>query len=353
MPEHVVSTKLARYVIRAADAQGYDVDQLIRDAGLDFNPLEPDPTKVPLTMPASQYNRLYTRVIWLLQDEAFGLNLKQPLPSGTFRMLCMCIIHCDTLESAIMRSSEFFDFCRELRGLEPLNFVPITSDADFAYCHLPTHDDYFEIDSKQNIIGISAYLHIWRRLMSWLIKEPLELECVQLNCPPIKNPERLEELFQCPVKFDQASLALVFNRDVLSRTVDHTEESLRQFLRAAPYEMTQPALGTSDDILAKMRAIVANDIGAEFPTVTEMSEKLNMSVRTLRRRLQDKNTSYQQFKDQTRMIAAKSYLNRPELKINTVAALMGFDEPSTFHRAFKKWTSQTPGEYRQQVQQAQ
>ena len=40
------------------------------------------------------------------------------------------------------------------------------------------------------------------------------------------------------------------------------------------------------------------------------------------------------------------WLNQPELKINAVSALLGFDEPSAFHRSFKKWTGMTPGEYR-------
>ena len=61
----------------------------------------------------------------------------------------------------------------------------------------------------------------------------------------------------------------------------------------------------------------------------------------------DRNTTYQEFKDHTRRDAAEQLLSRPELKINAVAAMLGFDEPSAFHRSFKKWTGNTPGEYRQ------
>ena len=49
--------------------------------------------------------------------------------------------------------------------------------------------------------------------------------------------------------------------------------------------------------------------------------------------------------------AAIYYLNRSQLTINEIADLMGFSEPSTFHRAFKKWTGLTPGAYRQNSDQ--
>ena len=76
-----------------------------------------------------------------------------------------------------------------------------------------------------------------------------------------------------------------------------------------------------------------------------------MSVSTLRRRLNKENTSYQKFKDITRRDAAIHYLKQPELKINAISALMGYDEPSVFHRSFKKRTNVTPGEYRNQLNQ--
>ena len=99
-------------------------------------------------------------------------------------------------------------------------------------------------------------------------------------------------------------------------------------------------------IFAQMKRIVGNDFSRDFPSVVIMAEQLNMSVRTLRRRLKELGSTYQQFKDGLRRDAAMSFLNRPELKINAVSGLLGFDEPSAFHRSFKKWTGSTPGQFR-------
>ena len=78
-----------------------------------------------------------------------------------------------------------------------------------------------------------------------------------------------------------------------------------------------------------------------------------MSVRTLHRHLQKEGTSYQFLKDEFRKETALAYIKRRELKINTIALLMGFQDSSAFHRSFKKWTGLSPGQYRRQLDKAQ
>ncbi|HEX8886167.1 MAG TPA: helix-turn-helix transcriptional regulator, partial [Noviherbaspirillum sp.] len=64
------------------------------------------------------------------------------------------------------------------------------------------------------------------------------------------------------------------------------------------------------------------------------------------RRLQDEGQGFQAIKDDLRRDIAIEYLARPDLTLIEIANLLGFSEPSTFHRAFKKWTGVAPGEYR-------
>ncbi len=74
-----------------------------------------------------------------------------------------------------------------------------------------------------------------------------------------------------------------------------------------------------------------------------------MSAPTLRRRLKGEGTSFQKIKDDARCDAACLCLNRLELSINDVSLRMGFTDPSAFHRSFKKWMGQTPGQFRAQI----
>jgi AraC-like DNA-binding protein len=72
-----------------------------------------------------------------------------------------------------------------------------------------------------------------------------------------------------------------------------------------------------------------------------------MTPQTLRRRLHEEGRGFREIKDDLRRDAAIEYLARPELTLPEIAALLGFSEASTFHRAFKHWTGVAPGEYRQ------
>jgi AraC-like DNA-binding protein len=71
-----------------------------------------------------------------------------------------------------------------------------------------------------------------------------------------------------------------------------------------------------------------------------------MSPRSLQRRLHEQGRSLQSLLGELRVELARRYLAEPGESVSEVAFLLGFSEVSTFHRAFRRWTGQTPGEYR-------
>ena len=107
-------------------------------------------------------------------------------------------------------------------------------------------------------------------------------------------------------------------------------------------------VGSEDNSLrAQVISLIGRDFSLAPPSAEQVAKTLNMSVSTLRRRLLEEDTTYQKIKDDCRRQSAIDYMNSPQLSINDVAGLMGFDEPSAFFRSFKRWTAMTPGEYRQ------
>jgi AraC-like DNA-binding protein len=337
-------------LVRVAEEQGYDISrmpgQLELPAGLFSR--QADPMQ---DIPAEYYNRVYGFVMSMLQDESLGISMKQPTPSGSFRMMSLYLIHCPNLEQALVRAHEFQSFCRQLAGASPELHPPLQDLQGGCVLHIfPDSGEFAAQDSDMAWYSIAHTMAVWRRFCSWLIGTQIELQAVHIQLPEPAEPSYLKRIFDCPMLFEQEHNGLVFEQTYLQAPLVHDEESLRQFLRNAPYHLLANTEVDSDDgIVAQMRRVIGNDLSRDFPSVVSMADSLHMSVRTLRRRLKEVGTSYKEFKDQTRCEAASRLLSRPELKVNAVAALLGFDEPSAFHRSFKKWTGATPGEYRQSL----
>jgi AraC-like DNA-binding protein len=77
---------------------------------------------------------------------------------------------------------------------------------------------------------------------------------------------------------------------------------------------------------------------------------MNMTPATLRRRLHEDGTSFQAIKDQLRRDLAISHLSHSKRSTMDIGLELGFSERSAFHRAFKKWTGASPGEFRRRLQ---
>jgi hypothetical protein len=78
--------------MRMVAQRGYDFGSALTSAGLDFDPLESSSPSWRPQITAMQYARLYQQTLRLLQDEAFGLQPRQMVSPGAFRMMCYCII---------------------------------------------------------------------------------------------------------------------------------------------------------------------------------------------------------------------------------------------------------------------
>ena len=347
----IIPTKFARSMIKVAEAQDHDIGSILAAAEMPFDPRAPD-EDLPEYISADLYNRLYQRIMWTLQDESFGMLPQIKSPLGSFRMTCLMIIHCDNLGDAMVRGNEFSDFQQALIGYTPTKKRRLNLEsADVAVFELPQYADLNNELTSDGILASAHILSAWRRFCGWLIGNTIELSEVNLPGNVPENVARYQKLFNCPISFGSEYAQFKFSSHYLKARIVQNEDSLKSFLQNAPYALLAEEVSSTNNIITRMRKHIGSEFTKDFPSVEEMAGLLNMSVSTLRRRLNKENTTYQKFKDTTRRDAAIHYLKQPELKINAISALMGYDEPSVFHRSFKKWTSVTPGEYRQKLNQ--
>jgi AraC-like DNA-binding protein len=104
--------------------------------------------------------------------------------------------------------------------------------------------------------------------------------------------------------------------------------------------------GGADDLLERVRTCLAEALPVGVPGLRAIARRLGTSERTLRRRLGAEGTGFRELLDTTRAELARAYTRDPRLPLSEVAFLLGYAEQSAFHRAFKRWTGQTPAAFR-------
>jgi AraC-like DNA-binding protein len=341
--------KTLNTLLRVILEQGYPLERVLGQIGLDFNPLLTE-NQQRTQVPTRCYSELYRLLMELLQDEAFGLGQEYHAPPGTFRMMCLFIIHCPTLHQALIRSREFHDYCNQYRGIPPRRdsrAIEYLNEGESALCvfQRPTLEN-----DDRNFVGDANVLLMMFRFYSWLIGKRLPLQAVHLRAQEPANSSHYEKLFGCPVRFDQPTAGLQIPAGVLQHPVAQDEKSLREFLRRAPYPLVKHEHpGNVQTTTHRIEQLLNQHSGRKLPNADVIASELNMSPRTLHRKLAAEGTSFQSLKDGFRTELAIHYVSRPELSFDAISTLMGFQDNSAFYRSFKKWTGMSPGQFRRQL----
>jgi AraC-like DNA-binding protein len=152
-----------------------------------------------------------------------------------------------------------------------------------------------------------------------------------------------QALFGTKVTFDASEAALVFDRFWLGRplALSAGAERLRLLDRAARIEAMLD-ITTSEQVRRQLRA----NLPTHWLSEKDAASRLQMTTRTLRRRLADEGTRFRAIVDQLRHETALQFLSTSRLECADIALLLGYSESSVFSRAFRRWSGQSPDEWR-------
>ena len=108
-------------------------------------------------------------------------------------------------------------------------------------------------------------------------------------------------------------------------------------------------LEVDESFSAQVRSVLVDLLPAGESTIEDVARKLNISKRTLQRKLKEEQTSFQKQINGVREMLAKSYLKNTTLSVDEIAYLLGYLEVNSFLRAFTVWTGTSLSEYRKQI----
>jgi AraC-like DNA-binding protein len=154
--------------------------------------------------------------------------------------------------------------------------------------------------------------------------------------------------FNCRLSFARNEDCLLFDgAGIESPLSDYTPEMTQELEQYALALVEK--LGSGEGFLSAVRVAIEDSLAGGSNSGTEVARRLALTPRTLHRRLEQEQTSYRQLRDLILQRHARALLRQPSMSLGEASYLLGYSDPSTFSRAFKRWTGVTPNEWRLQA----
>jgi AraC-like DNA-binding protein len=170
---------------------------------------------------------------------------------------------------------------------------------------------------------------------------PLRIELVE----PRAHVKLLERHFGCEVVMGAAENAMVFRaKDALLPFQTRNAELLEML--APRFDEELKRVKEQDSLSERVYRAIHQRLTGNRPAMEDVARDLHMSARTLQRRLQEEGLTYQRVLDEARHQMARYYLGNSVLELNEAAYLLGYEDASSFVRAFRTWEGVPPGEWR-------
>ena len=325
-----LSIRSVQPILMYIAARGYDSTAFLKSNGVDPSIFQDPEARLPHGVAIS----LWTAAGRLTNDPNLGLHVAAGIRPGTYGVLDYAVRTCETLEEGLRRLALYHRFLHdvaETRLSEDRNRAMLSH-------HLPLPGGAPRPVSE----CVAAGWLLASRQATGLNFIPLEVRF------PHRAPDDIsehEQLFGCKLQFGWERTELVFARELLNATLVKADPALQAILEAQLVDLIQK-LPKAEATTDAVRRHLASELAKGQPTLEQIAPRLRMSSRTLRRHLDEEGTSFREILNDVRRELASRYLLEGRLAIGEIAFLLGFSEPSAFHRAFKQWTGHAPHAYR-------
>lgn len=274
---------------------------------------------------AEAFGRLWRGIAAALDDEFFGLGAR-PMRQGSFVLLCHATRDAPVLEVALHRALRFLRVVLD----HPHGRMTVESGAAVITLSDPRGSGAF---------AQRTYWILLHGLACWLTGQRIPLLAVDFAGPAPEGQNDYRQFFGREVRFGAVEGRLAFDARHLRLPIARSPAQLRAFLRGAPANLL---LRYRHD--GGVTAAVRRHLAADWPEGAVLAARLGMAESTLRHRLKAEGTSLTALRDAARRNLAMQALAGGK-SVADVAADLGFAEPSAFHRAFRKWTGESPGQW--------
>lgn len=337
MKETTIAATVVADMLQYLERHGIPQAETIRACGI----TGPFPASSDSRVPGSQVERLWAFAIERTGDTLVGLHMTENYSPGTLDILGYVVLSSRTVGEVLDRVSRYAPLLND--GMR----IDVEREGKMAFCRCTFIEG---IDNYLLRLPDQAIDTVWAgmaRELSRLTAKPLRATEVWFRHQVASTKDALEytRVLNTPVKFGQPEDRFIMPASHLDEPILSANPLLlRTFEQHADAMLLRmEKQGSKSHQVAQ---VLAQRLKGAVPPLSEIARELAMSDRNLQRALRNDGTSFQKLLDEVRRDLAISHLANPDTSAGQVGFLLGFSEPSAFHRAFRRWTGQAPSSYR-------
>jgi len=303
------------------------VARAIAELGLNAG-VQPD--GVEAVVPGGTADALLDAAAVALKDDALGLNIARRLPLGSFGTLDYAMVTSATLREGLRRMTRYYAIATQRVTVK---LEESGGTATLAFTRKPG------LRHSRHWLELSFCVITER--MRQTVGRKLDLSEVQFAHPAPASTQVHDEYFGIRVQFDAPADRLSFNAKLLDLPLRTAAESLAELLDAKMRALA-PLQDGADPYLDRVRRVVTDLLNEREASLAAALGRLKVTRRTLQRELARRGTSHSALLDDARRVRGLELLDSGGMTVAEVSDALGFSEPSSFFRAFRRWTGQSP-----------
>lgn len=325
---------MIRLAVQAMVKAGVDIPLLLSKLGIDESYLQTAHLRTPHNAQP---------IFWgLLEDQTgdpdIGLHLGQHLPTFKGQVIEYLFLSSPTLGDGMRRA---LNYQRLISDVAAFN---LEVGADISYVKVVTAPGGAPSIRHFNECFAQAVIDFLKSITD----DAFTPEHLEFDHDEPKNVEEVKRVFGCDVKFGCEENRIYFDTSLLDRPSPHAEPEL--LVLHEQFASEQVARIEKEDVIVQVNKVIAELLDSGELTLETAAERLGIKPRSLRTKLSDIDTNFNQVLADFRYKLSRRLLADTYETIDEIVYLTGFSEPSTFYRAFKRWSGMTPIEYRKSRQ---
>ena len=309
--------------------------------GLDRRHVEQLPVPVDAldavqAVPADQFFALHEMFDRLL-GAGFSVRVGQAMEMDDYGVLGLSWKTCSTAKEIFERSERYFML------LSNTYVFKVERQGDYSNVLLFRDADRRGVELS-NEATFSATVVVLKAMTESAIS-PVK---VTFKHRPPTDTADYERAFGCPVLFNERQNAITYRSADLEMRTAKADASINRFLVERVEEETKGIEVSSSRVVADVERLIQDALPSGIPAIAQIGQHMGMSNRTLTRRLADSGLTFRDLIKKAQTDIARNLLRNSNSTMAEIAFRTGFSEQSAFSRAFKRWTGQSPAEYRKQ-----